>query len=184
MVVLSTDATADDGTTGSVLTTSGTYKTDRVSFPASSTVPAASSFWIRTRNCWPSSPRRAAPFRSVTVMGSPEANAIPVLGDETISVTLETPVYTSDEQAASTYEKIWTSLRSGASLRLCFNSSGKLEYIYMPSKTASVSDDNVLVAKNKPTGSNNPFASLSGGKTPAQIYKNGHPRRAQRPAPV
>lgn len=106
-------------------------------------------------------------------MGSPEANAIPVLGDETISVTLETPVYTSDEQAASTYEKIWTSLRSGASLRLCFNSSGKLEYIYMPSKTASVSDDNVLVAKNKPTGSNNPFASLSGGKTPAQIYKNG-----------
>lgn len=89
-------------------------------------------------------------------MGSPEANAIPVLGDETISVTLETPVYTSDEQAASTYEKIWTSLRSGASLRLCFNSSGKLEYIYMPSRTASVSDDNVLVAKNKPTGSNNP----------------------------
>ena len=108
-------------------------------------------------------------------MGSPEANAIPVLGDETISVTLETPVYTSDEQAASTYEKIWTSLRSGASLRLCFNSSGKLEYIYMPSRTASVSDDNVLVAKNKPTGSNNPFASLSGGKTPAQIYKNGIP---------
>ena len=45
----------------------------------------------------------------------------------------------------------------------------------MPSKTASVSDDNVLVAKNKPTGSNNPFASLSGGKTPAQIYKNGIP---------
>ena len=34
VVVLSTDATADDGTTGSVLTTSGTYKTDRVSFPA------------------------------------------------------------------------------------------------------------------------------------------------------
>ena len=31
VVVLSTDATADDGTTGSVLTTSGTYKTDRVS---------------------------------------------------------------------------------------------------------------------------------------------------------
>lgn len=45
----------------------------------------------------------------------------------------------------------------------------------MPSRTASVSDDNVLVAKNKPTGSNNPFASLSGGKTPAQIYKNGIP---------
>lgn len=117
-------------------------------------------------------------------MGSPEANAIPVLGDETISVTLETPVYTSDEQAASTYEKIWTSLRSGASLRLCFNSSGKLEYIYMPSKTASVSDDNVLVAKNKPTGSNNPFRLPVRRQDPGPDLQERHPRRAQRPAPV
>ena len=39
---------------------------------------------------------------------------------------------------------------------------------------AVVSDDNVLVAKNKPSGTSNPFASLSGGKTP-QIFKNGIP---------
>lgn len=108
-------------------------------------------------------------------MGSPEANAIPVLGDRNHLRHAGDPGLYQRRAAASTYEKIWTSLRSGASLRLCFNSSGKLEYIYMPSKTASVSDDNVLVAKNKPTGSNNPFASLSGGKTPAQIYKNGIP---------
>ena len=175
MVVLSTDATADDGTTGSVLTTSGTYKTDRVSFPGELNGTRGQLVLDKNKKLLAVLPEEGSTFRSVTVMGSPEANAIPVLGDETISVTLETPVYTSDEQAASTYEKIWTSLRSGASLRLCFNSSGKLEYIYMPSKTASVSDDNVLVAKNKPTGSNNPFASLSGGKTPAQIYKNGIP---------
>ena len=175
VVVLSTDATADDGTTGSVLTTSGTYKTDRVSFPGELNGTRGQLVLDKNKKLLAVLPEEGSTFRSVTVMGSPEANAIPVLGDETISVTLETPVYTSDEQAASTYEKIWTSLRSGASLRLCFNSSGKLEYIYMPSKTASVSDDNVLVAKNKPTGSNNPFASLSGGKTPAQIYKNGIP---------
>ena len=175
VVVLSTDATADDGTTGSVLTTSGTYKTDRVSFPGELNGTRGQLVLDKNKKLLAVLPEEGSTFRSVTVMGSPEANAIPVLGDETISVTLETPVYTSDEQAASTYEKIWTSLRSGASLRLCFNSSGKLEYIYMPSRTASVSDDNVLVAKNKPTGSNNPFASLSGGKTPAQIYKNGIP---------
>ena len=175
VVVLSTDATADDGTTGSVLTTSGTYKTDRVSFPGELNGTRGQLVLDKNKKLLAVLPEEGSTFRSVTVMGSPEANAIPVLGDETISVTLETPVYTSDEQAASTYEKIWTSLRSGASLRLCFNSSGKLEYIYMPSKSASVSDDNVLVAKNKPTGSNNPFASLSGGKTPAQIYKNGIP---------
>ena len=175
VVVLSTDATADDGTTGSVLTTSRTYKTDRVSFPGELNGTRGQLVLDKNKKLLAVLPEEGSTFRSVTVMGSPEANAIPVLGDETISVTLETPVYTSDEQAASTYEKIWTSLRSGTSLRLCFNSSGKLEYIYMPSKTASVSDDNVLVAKNKPTGSNNPFASLSGGKTPAQIYKNGIP---------
>ena len=158
-----------------MLTTSGTYKTDRVSFPGELNGTRGQLVLDKNKKLLAVLPEEGSTFRSVTVMGSPEANAIPVLGDETISVTLETPVYTSDEQAASTYEKIWTSLRSGTSLRLCFNSSGKLEYIYMPSKTASVSDDNVLVAKNKPTGSNNPFASLSGGKTPAQIYKNGIP---------
>lgn len=181
VIVLSTDATAADGTTGSVLTTSDTsgtytYKTDRVFFSNELNGTRGQLVLDKNKKLLAVLPDEGSTFRSVTVMGSPEANAIPVLGDETISVTLKTPVYTSDEQAASTtYEDIWTSLRSGASLRLCFNSSGKLEYIYMPSKTASVSDDNVLVAKNKPTGSNNPFASLSGGKTPAQIYKNGIP---------
>ena len=134
------------GIEGARLTTSGTYKTDRVSFPGELNGTRGQLVLDKNKKLLAVLPEEGSTFRSVTVMGSPEANAIPVLGDETISVTLETPVYTSDEQAASTYEKIWTSLRSGASLRLCFNSSGKLEYIYMPSRTASVSDDNVLAA--------------------------------------
>ena len=174
VIILSTNATADDGTTGSLLTTSGTYKTDRAAFPSSLNGTRGQLVLDKNKKLLAVLPAEDYTYRSVTVMGSPEANAIPVLGDETISVTLTTPVYTSEKQEAGTYEGVWASLRSGTPLRLCFDSSGKLSYVYMPSSTASDDDDNVMVAKNKPSGASNPFAALSPGKTP-QIYKNGYP---------
>ena len=173
-IILSTNATADDGTTGSVLTTSGTYKTDRATFDETLNGTRGQLVLDKEKKLLAVLPEEGSTLRSVTVMGTPEANAIPVLGDETISVTLQTPVYKSDSQSADTYEHVWTSLRSGTPLKLCFNGSGQLEYIYMSAGGAVVSDDNVLVAKNKPSGTSNPFASLSGGKTP-QIFKNGIP---------
>lgn len=173
-IILSTNATADDGTTGSVLTTSGTYKTDRATFDETLNGTRGQLVLDKEKKLLAVLPEEGSTLRSVTVMGTPEANAIPVLGDETISVTLRTPVYKSDSQSADTYENVWTSLRSGTPLKLCFNGSGQLDYIYMSAGGAVVSDDNVLVAKNKPSGTSNPFASLSDGKTP-QIFKNGIP---------
>ena len=173
-IILSTNAIADDGTTGSVLTTSGTYKTDRATFDETLNGTRGQLVLDKEKKLLAVLPEEGSTLRSVTVMGTPEANAIPVLGDETISVTLQTPVYKSDSQSADTYEHVWTSLRSGTPLKLCFNGSGQLDYIYMSAGGAVVSDDNVLVAKNKPSGTSNPFASLSGGKTP-QIFKNGIP---------
>lgn len=173
-IILSTNATADDGTTGSVLTTSGTYKTDRATFDETLNGTRGQLVLDKEKKLLAVLPEEGSTLRSVTVMGTPEANAIPILGDETISVTLQTPVYKSDSQSADTYEHVWTSLRSGTPLKLCFNGSGQLDYIYMSAGGAVISDDNVLVAKNKPSGTSNPFASLSGGKTP-QIFKNGIP---------
>ena len=173
-IILSTNATADDGTTGSVLTTSGTYKTDRATFDETLNGTRGQLVLDKEKKLLAVLPEEGSTLRSVTVMGTPEANAIPVLGDETISVTLQTPVYKSDSQSADTYENVWTSLRSGTPLKLCFNGSGQLDYIYMSAGGAVVSDDNVVVAKNKPSGTSNPFASLSDGKTP-QIFKNGIP---------
>lgn len=173
-IILSTNATADDGTTGSVLATSGTYKTDRATFDETLNGTRGQLVLDKEKKLLAVLPEEGSTLRSVTVMGTPEANAIPVLGDETISVTLQTPVYKSDSQSADTYENVWTSLRSGTPLKLCFNGSGQLDYIYMSAGGAVVSDDNVLVAKNKPSGTSNPFASLSDGKTP-QIFKNGIP---------
>lgn len=173
VIVLSTDATAEDGTTGSVLTTSGTYKTDRASFGSELCGTRGQIVLDKNKKLLAILPEESATFRSVTVMGSPEANAIPVLGGDSISVTLNTPVYRSDSADESTYEKEWTTIRTGTNLVLAYNGSGKLDYIYMPSGKAVIGDDNVLVLKNKPTG-NNPFSAITGGKTPI-IYKNGTP---------
>ena len=79
VVVLSTDATADDGTTGSVLTTSGTYKTDRVSFPGELNGTRGQLVLDKNKKLLAVLPEEGSTFRSVTVMGSPEANAIPCL---------------------------------------------------------------------------------------------------------
>ena len=174
VIVLSTDATAEDGTSGSVLTTSGTYKTDRGSFGSELCGTRGQIVLDKNDKLLAILPEEEATFRSVTVMGSPEANSIPVLGGEKISVTLSTPVYRSDNSKASTYEAEWTSLRTGTNLVVAYNGSGKLDYIYMSSGKAVAGDDNVMVAKNKPNGTSNPFTIMTGGKTP-QIYKNGAP---------
>lgn len=174
VIVLSTDATAEDGTTGSVLTTSGTYKTDRAAFSNELCGTRGRIVLDKNKKLLAILPEESATFRSVTVMGSPEANAIPVVGGDKIAVTLTTPVYRSDKAEATTYEKEWTGLRTGTSLVLAFNGSGKLDYIYIPSGKAVAGDDNVMVVKNKPTGTSNPFTVITGGKSPT-IYKNGAP---------
>ena len=174
VIVLSTDATAEDGTTGSVLTTSGTYKTDRASFGSELCGTRGRIVLDKDKKLLAILPEESATFRSVTILGSPEANAIPVVGGDKIAVTLNTPVYRSDSADSTTYEKEWTGLRTGTTLVLAYNGSGKLDYIYLASGKAVAGEDNVMVAKNKPNGTSNPFTILTGGKTPA-IYKNGAP---------
>ena len=174
VIVLSTDATAEDGTTGSVLTTSGTYKTDRAAFSSELCGTRGQIVLDKNKKLLAILPEESSTFRSVTVMGDVEANAIPVVGGDKISVTLKTPVYHSDKAESTDYDAEWSSLRTGTSLVLAFNGSGKLDYIYKPSGKADAGDDNVMVVKNKPTGTSNPFSVITGGKSPT-IYKNGAP---------
>ncbi len=175
VIILSTDATAADGTTGSVMTSDDTYKTDHAAFSSELNGTRGRLVLDSSQKLLAILPDEDSTFRSVTVMGSPEANAIPILGDETVSVKLTTPVYQSGSTESTTYEKIWTGLRTGTSLVLCFNGSGKLDYIYRRSASETVSDENVMVAKNKVVGTANPFASLTGGVSGYAIYKNGTP---------
>ena len=174
VIVLSTDATAEDGTTGSVRTTAGVYKTERAAFDSALCGTRGQLVLDKNQKLLAILPEESATFRNVTVMGSPEANAIPVAGGDTISVTLSTPVYHSDKTESTTYETEWIGLRTGTPLVLAYNGSGKLDYIYLSSGKATAGDDNVMVLKNKPSGTGNPFGAITGGKIPV-LYKNGAP---------
>lgn len=175
LVILSTDAVAEDGTTGSVMTSAGTYKTDHKGFDSSLNGTRGKLLLDRSQKLLAILPDEDSTFRTATIMGSPQANSIPLLGDETVSVKLTTAVYQSDSSEPTSYEKVWTGLRTGANLVLCYNGSGKLDYLYLRSSSDAVNEDNVLVAKNKPNGATNPFASLVTGSGDYQIYKNGVP---------
>lgn len=175
LVILSTDAVAEDGTTGSVMTSAGTYKTDHKGFDGSLNGTRGKLLLDRSQKLLAILPDEDSTFRTATIMGSPQANSIPLLGDETVSVKLTTAVYQSDSSEPTSYEKVWTGLRTGANLVLCYNGSGKLDYLYLRSSSDAVNEDNVLVAKNKPNGATNPFASLVTGSGDYQIYKNGVP---------
>ena len=65
-------------------------------------------------------------------------------------------------------------MRTGTALVLCYNGSGKLDYIYRSAGSATAGDDNVLVLKNKPSGNGNPFTIMTGSQS-TTMYKNGVP---------
>lgn len=174
LIILSTDAKAADGTSGSVLTTDGTYKTDHAPFPSTLNGTRSDLVLDGEGKLLAILPDEDSTFRSVTVMGTPQANGFTVVRDETISVRLTTPVYRNDG-TETTYEKIWDQLRTGTGLVLCYSGSGKLDYIYQRTGTAGADDENVMVAKNAPNGKTNPFYKLTQGAGDYQIYKNGIP---------
>lgn len=175
LIILSTDAKAADGTSGSVLTSDGTFKTDHAPFSASLNGTRADLVLDGEGKLLAILPDEASTFRSVTIMGTPEANGFTVVGGETVTVRLTTPVYQNDG-TKTTYEEIWAKqLRTGTSLVLCYSGSGKLDYIYQRTGTAEIDDENVMVAKNAPNGKVNPFYKLTQGSGDYQIFKNGIP---------
>lgn len=174
VIILSTDAKAADGTGGSVRTADGnTYKTNHAAFSSDLNGTRARLVLDGEDKVLTILPDEGSTFRSVVVMGSCQANVIPVTGNETISVRLTTPVYSSDGEQ-TTYESLWTKLRTGVSLVLCYNSSGQLDYIYQRSSSAEATDENTMVAKSQSNGTSNPFVKLT-GMSGYQIYKNGIP---------
>ena len=114
-------------------------------------------------------PSESDSIRRITVTGKVDANYVTASGEK-ITIQPATVVWKDGE--ATTFEKVWSYLYSGTPMTLCYGPAGKLDYVYLSS--ASQSSDNVMVARTKPTGTSNPFASLTGGGE-YQIYKNGVP---------
>ncbi len=165
-IILSTDATADDGTTGSVQTSLATYKTDRTTFSADLEGTRGQLVLDKSGKLLAVKPEETDTIRRVSLV-SCDADHVIAAGGEKLSVTLDTVVWKDGE--SSTYKAEWASLRAGARLVFCYNGSGKTDYIYVPGTS---SDETAVVAKSV-SFTSNPFSSLTGGRTDYSMYKNG-----------
>ena len=172
-IVLSINSPTGTATTTSVVTSNGTYQTNRTSFPTALTGVRGDLVLDKQEKVLTILPKETDTIRRVSVMGKAQANLVPVSGGEELSVTLDTVVWKSGESEPTTYEKIWTNLYSGTPLVICSGSDGKVAYIYMASSSAA--SENVMVAWTKPNGTVNPFGQLTAGEKDYQIFKNGAP---------
>ena len=165
-IILSTDASADDGTTGSVRTSLGTYKTDRTTFSADLEGMRGRLVLDKSGKLLAVKPEKTDVIRHVSFI-SCDADHVIAAGGEKLSVSLDTVVWKGG--TASTYEAEWTGIRTGTRLVFCFNGSGKTDYIFIPD---SASVKTAIVARNT-SFSANPFSSLAEGRTDYSMYKNG-----------
>lgn len=173
-IILSIDTPTGTSTTSTVSVAGDvSYKTDRTSFPSALTGVRGQLVLDKSDKLLTVLPEETDTIRRVSVLGTAEANKVPISGGERLSVSLDTPVWKSGEKSSTTYEKVWTNLYTGTPLVFCYGSDGKVAYIYMAS--ASAASDTVMVARTKPNGTVNPFTSLTGGDKGYQLYKNGVP---------
>lgn len=114
-------------------------------------------------------PSESDSVRRITVTGKVDANYVTASGEK-ITIQPATVVWKNGE--ATTFEKVWSYLYTGTPMTLVYGPAGKLDYVYLSS--ASQSSDDVMVARTKPTGTSNPFASLTGSGE-FQLFKNGVP---------
>ena len=166
---------SEGGTGSKVVTLAGTYESSRPGLDETLGGTQAKLVLDKDKKILAVLPETGYTYQSIAVMGTPQANAIPTMDGETVAVTLSTQIYRSDSTEPVTYESLWTSLRTGTAMVLCYDSARQLKYIYMPgSSTPGGETGRVMVAKNKPDGTSNPFGKITGGKA-EHIYKNGIP---------
>jgi hypothetical protein len=165
-VILSADATADDGSTGAVQTSLGTYKTGLTSFPSALEGVRGALALDKNGRLLAVRPDETDTYRYVNV-ASCDADYVLAPGGEKLSVDPDTAVWSSD--GASTYESEWTGLRAGSRLVLCYDGSGMLSYLFIGGASGG---ETAAVAKGT-SFSVNPFAYLADGASGYAMYKNG-----------
>lgn len=165
-VVLDVNATADDGTTGAVKTTEGTYKTDR-SFDASLVGRKGKLLLDADGKLLAFSPKENTTQKVVNATAA-NATYLMASGGEKITVEPETVVYQKGKE--TTWKEVWTNLATPAPVTFHYDADGKLAYLFFSS--ASEDGPTSMVARTNPNGSTNPFAGLAAGGT-YTMYKNG-----------
>ena len=165
-VVLSTDATADDGSTGAVSTTKSTYKTDRVFDPA---IEGQEGKLLLDADgkLLAFQPKKGTSQRAANIQ-STEATYLTISGGEKLDVEPTTVVYQNGE--AKTWKDVYLNLSPSTSVTFHYGANGKLAYLFFPSESADGPD--TMVLRTAPGTGTNPFSAMTGSGN-YTMFKNG-----------
>lgn len=166
-ILLDLNATTDDGVTGSVQIVDGestaVYKTDHVPFDVALAGIRAKLVLDQENKVIAIEPSDKGTQSTVSVV-STEATYLTAAGGVKMEVASDTVVYQDGKK--TTYKDVYLGLKSGAQVSFHYNSTGKLEYLFLPT-----SDVVETAAVAKAGGSS--FASLVGDDTDYRVVKNG-----------
>ncbi len=165
IILLNSNATAEDGTSGAVLISDGTYKmaggvqSSGVLDGKKGTLALDSDGNVLTFV-----PNQNVSGKTVTLS---EAKAGYLMDSDGTKYTVNanTVVYHDDER--TTYGEMFTELRSGTAVSIYFTAAGKVDYVFVGASQAA---EAVVIAKN---GSSANLSALAGGRTDYKILKNG-----------
>lgn len=160
-VLLSANATADDGTLGAMGTSAGIYKTVSGVVPAS-LVGSRGTLVINSAG-------KAMAFipvgdqKTITV-GTANAGWITNENGTKYIIPTTAPAYTSTENL--TYDKVWMDLRGGMAVTLFFAPTGKINGIYVGGSKV----ETAMVARQS---MGNPFEALLDGAASYTVFRDG-----------
>ena len=165
-VILSLDATTDDGTTGAIQITGDTpaYKTEHAPFAKTLEGCRAELVLDKNDKVIAIQPSTVGSQKTVSIV-STEATYLTVAGGAKLDVAPATTVYKDGKTL--TYKDIYVDIKPATQAVFHYAATGKLEYVFLP-----VSDVAETAAVAMSTGGN-PFSSLVGKDTDYRVVKNG-----------
>lgn len=133
VILLSVDATTQDGTPGAVMVRVGdlvsTYKTDHASFDAALLGTRVTLIQDKDGKVLDLKPSAKGTVRQIT-LAAHEVNYITTSAGDRLTMDAATPIYQGERQ--TTYGACYMDLRTGTRLTFSYDVLGKLEYIYLP----------------------------------------------------
>lgn len=170
-VVLSVNATHDDGTTGCFQTAADVYKTDRT-FDAALVGQEGKLVLDPNGRLIAFRPKTGTTDKTVTT-ASAKSTQLTTIEGEKLTVEGDTLVYRNGTK--TTWDGVYAQLAAYTPVTFHYAPSGALSYLFIAGEIGSKAS--VMVARTAPRSGENPFAALAGGGS-FTLYKNGLPATA------
>lgn len=132
-ILLSVNATTQDGQTGAVQVAAGdtiaAYKTDHAAFSGEYVGNKVTLMLDGDQKVLAIRPVKSGSSRVIT-LAAHEINYVTTTGGERLSLSGSTPLYRGDQR--TTYGACYMDLKSGSKMTFSYTPTGSLEYVYVP----------------------------------------------------